>query len=151
VRHTQCLFYALDQWHQDGGYLMLRRSAHWCIPHVLHMSADGVLTHFTPDADLVHPVASLFGFDGNVRTQDATAARPMGMLCMGAGTVLLVLLGTVWVARTGVRLLYRPWMRLMVCLMPWHQPWVDRAAWSVLMRQYFLLARVQYRHSLEVI
>jgi hypothetical protein len=84
---------------------MLRRSVHWCIPHVLHMSADGVLTHFTPDADLVHPVASLFGFDGNVRTQDATPARPMSMLCMGAGTVLLVVLGMVWGVRTGFKTL----------------------------------------------
>ena len=86
---------------------MLRRSAHWCIPHVLHMSCNGVLTHFAPDGVLAHPVVSIFGFDGQVRTYDTTTARPMSMICMGAGTALLVVLGMVWGVRTVARGLAR--------------------------------------------
>ena len=103
MRHTQCLFYALDQWHAHGGYLMLRRSKHWCVPHVLHMSRDGVLTHFTPSGDLAWPVSALCGFEGDVRMHDATAAQPMGVICMGVGAVLLVVLGVVWGVRVGCR------------------------------------------------
>ena len=117
MRHTQCLFYALDQWHAHGGYLMLRRSAHWCMPHVLHMSRAGELTHFTPAADLAWPVSALCGFEGDVRTQDAIAAQPMGVVCMGVGSVLLVVLGVVWTARVGAKALAQALRRC------WPIPW----------------------------
>lgn len=97
---TQCLWYALDRWHKDGGYLQLRRSGHWCVPHVQHVTHDGELSHYVPFGELRLPVMSLFGFAGEVRHDDDVVARPMTVLCMGIGTMILMVLGCVWAIKT---------------------------------------------------
>ena len=95
--YSQCLYYALDKWHEEGGYVLLARSAHWCIPHVLHMSNKGEITHFVPPANLKEPWHSLFGFEGIIRRDDAQYRAPMGKICMFIGTMILLVLGCNWV------------------------------------------------------
>lgn len=98
TRHSQCLWYALGQWHAHGGYLVLGKSKHWLIPHVLHMSsADGHhLTHFVPPGPLSAPWYSLFGFAGSIVTDDPVARAPMSKTGMLLGTLILFVFGGVW-------------------------------------------------------
>jgi len=107
VKTTQCLWYALDRWNQEGGYLALRKSAHWCMPHVLHIDKVGRWTHFVPPHDLPTPILSLFGFDGNIQTADSIDAKPISSVCMFLGTMALVVLGGVWALKTWGKKLFR--------------------------------------------
>lgn len=106
--YSQCLFYALDKWHVEGGYLKFGKSVHWCIPHVLHRSVNGDLSHFAPDAKLRQPWYSLAGFKGRVYTEDKDILKrgAMSMPCMFIGTMLLVILGGVWALRTIIKDIY---------------------------------------------
>lgn len=97
---SQCLSYALGKWKEEGGYLLLGSSVHWCIPHVLHMTNDGVISHYVPDKLLKAPWYSVFGFKGKVIEQDTTERGPMNMFCMLIGTLLLLVLGGLWVLKT---------------------------------------------------
>ena len=108
MRHYQCLFYGLDKWHTEGGYLQFRKSSHWCVPHVLHEDVNGQLTHFVPRADLRHAKKSLFGFSGEVQYTDTTPAKRMSMGCMLIGTLLLLFGGGVWAVKTIIQKLLRP-------------------------------------------
>jgi hypothetical protein len=104
----QCLDYALDKCHDDGGGVVFVRSMHWCIPHVQHLSRAGVLTHYVPHHDLPHAWMAPLGFDGQVITGDPDAAHrePMHPLCTGIGVVALALFGASWyVRRTVARVL----------------------------------------------
>ena len=56
-----CLAHALNAWHTEGGYLVLRKSAARAWPHVMHIGDEG-LQHFSPGAPLGHPVHALIGF-----------------------------------------------------------------------------------------
>lgn len=97
---VQCLWYALDKWRSEGGYLVFRRSTHWNIPHVLHMSDDRkTLTHYVPPKDLKYPWLSVFGFNGKVIFDDPSNAVPMSPIGMLWGTSLLFILGGIWAAR----------------------------------------------------
>ena len=97
---SQCLWYALDKWHAEGGYLIFRKSTHWFMPHVLHLSADhGQLSHFVPPTDLKEPWHSVAGFQGIVMLDDSGQAKPMSLVGMFFGTLLLLFLGAVWVVR----------------------------------------------------
>lgn len=98
-RPAQCLEYGLKHWHQQGGYLVLRKSEHWSIPHVMHLAHDGTLTHFVPHADLEAPWYSVFGFEGIVRTGDTAPAPSMPMRGMLMGSLILLVLGGWWVAK----------------------------------------------------
>lgn len=95
----QCLWYALDKWKAEGGYLMFRRSTHWHIPHVLHLSKEDVLTHYVPPKDLKYPWMAAFGFNGNVIENDPSPAEPMHPLAMFTGSMLLFILGGLWAVR----------------------------------------------------
>ena len=96
----QCLWYALDKWRADGGYLMFRRSSHWCIPHVLHLDKDcKTITHYVPPGDLKYPWMSVLGFAGNVIEDDPTPANPASPIVMFLGTCLLFILGGAWAVR----------------------------------------------------
>lgn len=97
---SQCLNYALDKWHTEGGYLLLGRSTHWCIPHVLHMSNKGEVSHFAPTQLLRTPWYSLLGFKGIVFNKDSYERAPMNIICMFLGTIALVVLGGFWAAKT---------------------------------------------------
>lgn len=97
-----CLYYALDRWHAEGGYLVLRRTAHptrlWHAPHILHVGSEG-LTHYAPGATLGHPVQALVGFDGVVWDRDladAPAVSVRGVLLSG---VLAFVGALMWAAR----------------------------------------------------
>jgi hypothetical protein len=108
MSESQCLWYALDKWHSEGGYLVFRKSTHWFIPHVLHLSADkGQLSHFVPPDPLKKPWHSVAGFQGIIVLDDNQAARPMTLPGMFVGTLLLMLLGAAWV----VRKWYRRWFK----------------------------------------
>jgi len=100
----QCLDYALDQCHSQGGGVVFVRSTHWCIPHVQHLSRSGVLTHFVPFKDLDHAWQAPFGFEGHVVTGDPDADRraPMNPLCTGIGVAFLALFGLSWYVRRTV-------------------------------------------------
>jgi len=93
----QCLFYALDKFNECGGYLIFRKSTHWCIPHVLHMDqATRVITHYVPPSNLKYPWHSMFGFDGYVKTDDSEQCAPMPAICMLAGSIALMVFGAIW-------------------------------------------------------
>jgi hypothetical protein len=94
---TQCLYYALDQWNEIGGYVEFRRSSHWCMPHVLHYDPrTNKRTHYVPPDKLRYPWYSMFGFEGYIKTFDDEDCPPMPPICMFFGTIVLLLLGAVW-------------------------------------------------------
>jgi len=94
---TQCLYYALDKLTAEGGYLVFRKSTHWCMPHVLHFSTKTKkLTHYIPPADLKYPWYSMFGFEGYVKDGDDDECVPMHPLCMFFGTIALGFFGAIW-------------------------------------------------------
>lgn len=104
----QCLYYALDKWVEVGGCLKLAKSIHWCIPHVLHETKEGVTTHFAPPADLKAPWYSLVGFEGQVYIEDKDALKrePMVLPCILIGTLILLLFGGIWAANRIIRKTY---------------------------------------------
>ena len=106
--HSQCLYFALDRWAEEGGYLMLGKSTHWLIPHVLHLSNEKRLTHFIPPADLDAPWHSLFGFYGSVIVDDQTRREPMTKTGILLGTVILLTLGGWWAVKRTVAEWVRP-------------------------------------------
>jgi len=100
MTESQCLWYALDKWHTEGGYLVFRKSKHWFIPHVMHLSADkGELSHFIPPQDLKAPWHSIKGFQGIIVLDDNEQAKPMSLSGMFIGTLILLILGGVWSVR----------------------------------------------------
>lgn len=105
---VQCLYYALDKWLLEGGYIAFRKSEHWCMPHVLHIDANLRVTHYIPPDKLRYPWYSAFGFSGYVREGESYSPPPMPAICMLFGTILLLILGGVWLSR---RLLARVGIR----------------------------------------
>jgi len=103
MHETQCLWYALDKWHTEGGKIQFGKSSHWCMPHTLHLSRDNKLTHYVPFKDLKYPALSLLGFSGHILEEDTTDRAPMPIICMFLGTMTLVVLGGVWAVRTWTR------------------------------------------------
>lgn len=101
----QCLYYALDKWNETGGYIMFRRSTHWCMPHVLHLDhRTNALTHYVPPDDLKYPWYSMFGFEGFIENGDLEDCAPVKPLCMLFGMFALLLFGAVWLFfRTAIR------------------------------------------------
>ena len=83
-----CLSFALTRWHEDGGYLVLRKSAARAWPHVLHVGSDG-LQHFAPGAPLGHPVHALVGYDGVVWDRELADAPPVPLRGIVVGALLL--------------------------------------------------------------
>ena len=61
-----CLWYALDKCHTEGGCMMFGKSTHWELAHAMHLSVDHEITHFVPLKELRHAWYSLIGFDGHV-------------------------------------------------------------------------------------
>lgn len=102
-RCTQCLFHALDRWAEEGGYLVLRRSVHWPVPHVLHVSERSGLTHYAPPDKLRRPWHSVFGFRGAVVFGDSDPAPPMSRTGVVLGALILLVLGSWWAIRRGWR------------------------------------------------
>ena len=101
----QCLYYALDKWNEVGGYILFRKSTHWCMPHVLHLdNTTNVITHYVPPEDLKYPWYSMFGFEGYIKTGDSEKCVPMSAICMLFGSLALMLFGALWVVnRTTIR------------------------------------------------
>lgn len=96
MKNMQCLWYALDKWKSEGGYLLLGRSTYWCIPHVLHMNRDKKVMHYVPFEDLKYPWYSIFGFDGEIVIEDNADRKPMNSICMFLGTLILLVFGGLW-------------------------------------------------------
>lgn len=93
----QCLYYALDKWEETGGYLLFRKSVHWCMPHVLHLdNKTNKVTHYVPPDDLKYPWYSMLGFEGYIKEGDTEECERMNPLCMFLGTIALLLLGCRW-------------------------------------------------------
>lgn len=90
-----CLTAALDRWHQQGGYIVLRKSAARAWPHVLHVGDEG-LQHFAPGAPLGHPVRALAGYDGVVWDRDMADAPPVPLRGVVVGALLLACGVMVW-------------------------------------------------------
>ena len=96
-----CLSHALDRWHTEGGYLVLRKSAARSTPHVLWVGDEG-LQHFAPGAPLGHPVHALIGYDGVTWDREMADAPPVpirgivvGALILAAGVIGWVV-GRLW-------------------------------------------------------
>ena len=83
-----CLTAALDRWHQQGGYIVLRKSAARAWPHVLHVGDEG-LQHFAPGAPLGHPVRALVGYDGVVWDREMADAPPVPIRGIMIGSMIL--------------------------------------------------------------
>ena len=90
-----CLSHALDRWHTDGGYLVLRKSSARAWPHVLHVGDEG-LQHFAPGASLGHPVHALVGYDGVVWDRELADAPPVPLRGIVIGAVLLLVGACGW-------------------------------------------------------
>ena|ERR1017187_1310916 len=101
----QCLYYALDKLNELGGYIVFRKSTHWCMPHVLHFDPKtNQLTHYVPHSDLKYPWYSMFGFKGKILTVDPNEAVPVEPLCVFLGTIALIVFGGFWLLnRTSIR------------------------------------------------
>lgn len=99
----QCLWYALDKWYLEGGYILFRKSSHWCMPHVLHMTKDGLISHYVPPENLKYPWYSVLGFPGYIKYEDDIPADPVPPVCMFFGTLALMILGGVWLLRRLLR------------------------------------------------
>lgn len=94
---SQCLYYALDKWQEIGGYVLFRKSAHWCMPHVLHLdNKTNKLTHYVPPDKLKYPWYSMLGFDGYIKDFDDEECNRMNPICMFLGTIALLVFGFVW-------------------------------------------------------
>lgn len=93
----QCLYYALDTWQETGGYILFRKSVHWCMPHVLHLdNSTNKITHYVPPDNLKYPWYSMFGFEGYIKEGDVEECKPINPLCMFLGTLILLILGCKW-------------------------------------------------------
>lgn len=94
---SQCLYYALDRWQEIGGYILFRKSVHWCMPHVLHLNTNtNKITHYVPPSNLKYPWYSMLGFEGYVKEGDSEVCNKMDTLCMIFGTIALVVFGSIW-------------------------------------------------------
>lgn len=99
----QCLDYALDRLHAEGGYLIAARSTHWPIAHVMHSRAAPVeLTHYSPPADLRQPWYSLFGFAGAVKSGDQSIRLPMSRRGIVLSLAVALALSIWWAARSWI-------------------------------------------------
>ena len=83
-----CLSRALDLWHEDGGYLVLRKSAARATPHVMHVGDEG-LQHYSPGAPLGHPFHALIGFDGVTWDREMADAPPVPIRGIVVGALIL--------------------------------------------------------------
>jgi len=101
----QCLYYALDKWNEEGGYLLFRKSTHWCMPHVLHQDErTSKLTHYVPPSELRYPWYSMFGFEGYIKEYDAEPCEHVSPLCMFFGMLALLVFGLIWyIMRVAIR------------------------------------------------
>jgi hypothetical protein len=94
---SQCLYYALDKWQEIGGYILFRKSIHWCIPHVLHLdNKTNKITHFVPLSNMKYPWYSLFGFEGYVKEGDSGTCLQMNPVCIILGVIILLFLSMTW-------------------------------------------------------
>lgn len=93
---SNCLTYALDKWRTEGGYLVLRKSTHWDVPHVMHLSRDGRLSHYVPPDALARPWHALLGFDGIVRHDDTDEAGQIGVRGILVGAAIMLVQGVAW-------------------------------------------------------
>lgn len=96
-----CLSEALIRWHEQGGYFVLRASAHptqfWRAPHAIHVGPEGI-QHFAPGAPLGHPVQALVGFDGVTWDRDMADAPPMPLRGIALAAVIGCVGALLWVA-----------------------------------------------------
>ncbi len=69
------------------------------MPHVLHQTELGEITHYVPPDDLKYPWYSMFGFEGYIKHGDSEYCAPMPAICMLFGTLALGLFGAFWLLR----------------------------------------------------
>lgn len=93
-----CVTYALGRVHRVGGYLLIRLSEHWGVPHMMHIDKQG-LSHYVPHQRLVAPITALIGFDGRVERGDPSKAPPMPLSSLLIGVWILAFTVTFWCAR----------------------------------------------------
>jgi len=81
MKTGNCLLYALRQWWRHGGYLIVRRSRHLWLPHVLWAPPGGLdaatVRHFVPDRPALDPwrIWRALWFRGRVRESDKSERR----------------------------------------------------------------------------
>lgn len=94
---VNCLTHALTKWREEGGYIVFRKSEHWGVPHVLHVSTEGEFSSYVPKGRLPHPLLAIFGFEGEEIDQDNEYnAKPMKTTSIVAGSVLLLGGAVIW-------------------------------------------------------
>ena len=100
-----CLSHALNAWHEDGGYIVLRKSAARATPHVMHIGDEG-LQHYSPGAPLGHPFHALIGFDGVTWDREMADAPPVPIRGIVIGSLILAVGVVGWAMG---RLIRRAW------------------------------------------
>jgi len=93
---SQCLFYALDKWSDEGGRVVFRKSTHWPVAHVQYTNDHSELTHFVPGSDLPTPIHSLVGFYGEVLHHDMEPCKPIPIYGILVSSVLLFCGTIIW-------------------------------------------------------
>ena len=97
---SQCLFYALDKVHHEGGYINFGMSTHWELQHCGHYdNIKPEFTAFVPPADLKQPWHSAVGFWGSVQVGDPEYRKPMSKKVMWRGIMALAVGFWVWRAK----------------------------------------------------
>ena len=94
---SQCLFYALDKVHTQGGYINFGMSTHRELQHCGHYdNLKSEFTSFGPPDDLPQPWHSAFGYWGGVQTGDPEYRRAMPKKVMWRGILALVVGFWIW-------------------------------------------------------
>lgn len=107
-----CLIHALNKWREEGGFLLIRKSVHWGIPHVMHLDAEWEkLSNYAPPEKLPAPWHSVFGFEGIELNHDSDPAEKMSVGGIVTGAMLLLISAVIWALRTKLEeLSWRFWL-----------------------------------------
>lgn len=98
-----CLSAVLNRLTSEGGYLVVRLSAHWGGVHVLWMNPNGDLEHYSPPSKLKYPWQAFMGFDGVWKKGDkSTFASPIPAKTLVLNSWVLALGTTFWAMREGL-------------------------------------------------
>jgi hypothetical protein len=108
MSRTNCLYYVLDQLHDQGGYIRARLSGHIKNLHAQHVDQYGQMSHFVPPGKLDSAWQIFSGFEGAVVSQDQTASPPARIGAIWLGALSFFILTTAWAFRRAVVNLLRP-------------------------------------------
>lgn len=103
-----CLTHSLDKWHEEGGFLLIRKSVHWDVAHVMHLDSEWEkLSNFGPPGKLPAAWYSVFGFEGRELRHDPDPAERISVGGVVMSAMLFAFSAMAWAVKTKLREL--PW------------------------------------------